>query len=153
LAITEYLEEKYPEPRLLPDDIVLRAKVRAIAQLIASGIQPLQNVSVIRRLEAGKRLEWSTHFITKGLQALEAVLSKTAGKYCVGDSVTMADICLAPQVNTATLIKIDMTPYPTIVRINCALMGLPAFKVAHPSRQPNAPDNYGAFPDLEKIPK
>ncbi|XP_029831463.2 maleylacetoacetate isomerase-like [Ixodes scapularis] len=153
LAIIEYLEEKYPEPRLLPDDIILRAKVRAITQLIASGIQPLQNVSVIRRVEAGKKLEWSTHFITKGLQALEAVLSKTAGKYCVGDSVTMADICLAPQVNNAIRIRNDMTPFPTIMRIYCALMELPAFKVAHPSRQPNVPDNYGDFTDLEKTRK
>ncbi|KAM7304278.1 putative glutathione S-transferase [Ixodes scapularis] len=132
LAIIEYLEEKYPEPRLLPDDIILRAKVRAIAHLIASGIQPLQNVSVTRRLEVGKNLDWCTHFITKGFQALEAVLSKTAGKYCVGDSVTMADICLVPQVLGAAKNRIDMTPYPTIVRINCALMELPAFKSVHP---------------------
>ncbi|EEC03386.1 glutathione S-transferase, putative [Ixodes scapularis] len=153
LAIIEYLEEKYPEPRLLPDDIILRAKVRTIAHLIASGIQPFQNVSVTRRLEVGKNLDWCTHFITKGFQALEAVLSKTAGKYCVGNNVTMADICLVPQVLGAAKNRIDMTPYPTIVRINCALMELPAFKVAHPSRQPNAPDNYGIFTDLEKIAK
>ncbi|XP_042144546.1 probable maleylacetoacetate isomerase 1 [Ixodes scapularis] len=91
LAIIEYIEEKYSELRLLPQNIVLRAKVRAIAQLIASGIQP---------------------------RRLEKQCCKTAGKYCVGDSITMADVCLVPQVDTVKDIKLDMTPYPTIVRIN-----------------------------------
>ncbi|CAN7941603.1 unnamed protein product, partial [Ixodes hexagonus] len=151
LAIIEYLEEKYPEPRLLPEDPLLRAKVRAIAQLIASGIQPLQNLAVISRIEQEKRTEWSTHYITKGFKALEAILSKTAGKYCVGDSVTVADTCLVPQVNNAKRLRVDMTPYPTIVRVNTALVQLPAFKIAHPSRQPDVPENYAEFTDWDNV--
>lgn len=150
LAIIEYLEEKYPEPRLLPDDIVLRAKVRGIAQLIASGIQPLQNLSTVHRLNEEERNAWCTHYVSKGFKALEAVLAKTAGKYCVGDSVTMADICLVPQVNNAKIMKVDMAPYPTIVRITDALVQLPAFKVAHPSRQPDAPEDFENFKLFEK---
>uniref|UniRef100_A0A0K8RHM9 Putative glutathione s-transferase n=1 Tax=Ixodes ricinus TaxID=34613 RepID=A0A0K8RHM9_IXORI len=140
LAIIEYLEEKYPEPSLLPKDLVLRSKVRAIAELIASGIQPLQNIGILFKLEQSKRNEWAVEFISKGFQALEAVLAKTAGKYCVGDSVTMADACLVPQVYNAKRFKVDLAPYPTIVRVNNTLEKLEAFKAAHPCCQPDTPE-------------
>ncbi|KAG0440629.1 hypothetical protein HPB47_016239, partial [Ixodes persulcatus] len=94
----------------------LSQSVRAVAELIASGIQPLQNIGILFKLEQSKRNEWAVEFISKGFQALEAVLAKTAGKYCVGDSVTMADACLVPQVYNAKRFKVDLAPYPTIVR-------------------------------------
>ncbi|KAH7940943.1 hypothetical protein HPB49_008314 [Dermacentor silvarum] len=139
LAIIEYLEEKYPEPRLLPKEPAQRAKVRAVAELIASGIQPLQNLNVLQRLDESKRSEWAVHFITKGFKALEATVSKTAGKYCVGDEVTIADACLVPQVYNANRFKIDMSQFPTLSRVSTALESLPAFKAAHPSCQPDTP--------------
>ncbi|KAM7288647.1 maleylacetoacetate isomerase [Ixodes scapularis] len=142
LAIIEFLEEKYPEPNLLPKDIVQRAKVRAIAELIVSGIQPLQNTGLLFRLEESRRKDWAVHFIVKGFKALETVLAKTAGQYCVGDSVTIADTCLVPQVYNAKKFGVDLTPYPTIVRINDALEELAAFKVAHPRCQPDTPGDY-----------
>nr|XP_037289327.1 maleylacetoacetate isomerase-like isoform X1 [Rhipicephalus microplus] len=139
LAIIEYLEEKFPEPRLLPRDPAQRAKVRAIAEIIASGIQPQQNLNVLLRLDESKRTEWAVHFITKGFKALEATVSKTAGKYCVGDEVTIADACLVPQVYNANRFKIDMSQFPTLSRVSTALESLPAFKAAHPSCQPDTP--------------
>ncbi|KAG0430975.1 hypothetical protein HPB47_022212 [Ixodes persulcatus] len=142
LAIIEYLEEKYPEPNLLPKDLVQRAKVRGIAELIVSGIQPLQNTGLLFRLEESRRKDWAVHSIVKGFKALETVLAKTAGQYCVGDSVTIADTCLVPQVYNAKKFGVDLTPYPTIVRINDALQQLAAFKVAHPRCQPDTPGDY-----------
>lgn len=139
LAIIEYLDDKFPEPRLLPREPAQRAKARAVAELIASGIQPLQNLNVLLRLDESKRNEWSVHFITKGFKALEATLAKTAGKYCIGDEVTIADTCLVPQVYNANRFKVDMTQFPTLSRVSAALESLPAFKSAHPSRQPDTP--------------
>uniref|UniRef100_A0A2R5LKH8 Putative glutathione s-transferase n=1 Tax=Ornithodoros turicata TaxID=34597 RepID=A0A2R5LKH8_9ACAR len=139
LAIIEYLEEKYPGTSLLPKDPILRAKARSLAHLVASGIQPLQNLNVLQRLDETKRNEWCVHFISKGFQALEEMLTKTAGKYCVGDEVSVADACLVPQVYNANRFKVDMSTFPNIVRINAALVELPAFKAAHPSCQPDTP--------------
>ncbi|KAH6927057.1 hypothetical protein HPB50_026399 [Hyalomma asiaticum] len=139
MAIMEYLEEKYPKPSLLPKDPVQRAKVRAASEIIISGTQPIQNICVVERLDESKRHEWTIHFATKGFKALEATLSKTAGKYCFGDEVTMADACLVPQMYKAKRFEIDLSQFPTLTRINAALVDLPAFKAAHPSRQPDTP--------------
>uniref|UniRef100_G3MM10 Uncharacterized protein n=1 Tax=Amblyomma maculatum TaxID=34609 RepID=G3MM10_AMBMU len=139
LAIIEYLEDKFPEPRLLPKDLVQRAKARAVAELIVSGIQPLQSLDIMRLLDESKRNEWAAHAITKGFKALEATLAKTAGKYCIGDQVTIADTCLVPQVYKANHYKVDVTQFPTLLRISTALESLPEFKAAHPSRQPDTP--------------
>lgn len=139
LPIIEYLDEKYPEPCLLPKDPIKRAKVRAIAEVVASGIQPLQNLGILSMVDEAKRPEWGKLFITKGFQALEAMLEKTAGTFCVGDSVTIADLCLVPQVYNALRFKVDMAQFPILSRINERLEKLPAFKAAHPSRQPDTP--------------
>ncbi|XP_010214670.1 PREDICTED: maleylacetoacetate isomerase isoform X2 [Tinamus guttatus] len=138
LAIIHYLEETRPSPRLLPQDPKKRAQVRMISDHIVSGIQPLQNVSVLERV-GEKKLEWAQHYIKSGFQALEQILQHTAGRYCVGDEVSMADLCLVPQVFNAERYKVDLAPYPTIIRINKALLELEAFQVSHPSRQPDTP--------------
>uniref|UniRef100_A0A8C6FCK7 maleylacetoacetate isomerase n=2 Tax=Cetacea TaxID=9721 RepID=A0A8C6FCK7_MONMO len=139
LAIIEYLEETRPTPRLLPQDPKKRAHVRMISHLLASGIQPLQNLSVLKQVGQENQLTWAQQAISSGFNALEQILQSTAGKYCVGDEVSMADLCLAPQVANADRFKVDLTPYPTISRINKSLLALEAFQVSHPCRQPDTP--------------
>ncbi|XP_009673944.1 maleylacetoacetate isomerase isoform X3 [Struthio camelus] len=138
LAIIHYLEDTRPNPRLLPQDAKKRAQVRMISDHIVSGIQPLQNLSILQQI-GEKKMEWAQRYITSGFQALEQILQHTAGRYCVGDEVSMADLCLVPQVFNAERYKVDLAPYPTITRINKALLELEAFKVSHPSRQPDTP--------------
>jgi len=141
LAILEYLEETRPEHALLPKDAGDKAVVRAICQEIASGIQPIQNLPILNHVGGGEKgQEWAKHWITVGFHVLEKMLSKTAGKYSFGDSVTIADCCLVPQVYNARRFKVDLTPFPCIERIDAALMELDAFKKSHPSRQPDTPD-------------
>ncbi|XP_060118731.1 maleylacetoacetate isomerase isoform X2 [Heteronotia binoei] len=138
LAIIEYLEETQPNPRILPQDPKKRAQVRMISDLIASGIQPLQNLTVLQQF-GEKKLEWAQQCISHGFKALEQVLQETSGRYCVGDEVSMADLCLVPQVYNAERFKVDLTPYPTLRRINKALLELEEFQTSHPSRQPDTP--------------
>ncbi|XP_031990858.1 maleylacetoacetate isomerase isoform X2 [Hylobates moloch] len=139
LAIIEYLEETRPTPQLLPQDPKKRASVRMISDLIAGGIQPLQNLSVLKQVGEEIQLTWAQNTITSGFNALEQILQSTAGIYCVGDEVTMADLCLVPQVANAERFKVDLTPYPTISSINKRLLVLEAFQVSHPCRQPDTP--------------
>ncbi|XP_048455865.1 maleylacetoacetate isomerase isoform X3 [Rhincodon typus] len=139
LAIIQYLDETRPGPRLLPEDAKKRAQVRMISDHITSGIQPLQNLHVLQKLGGEKKLEWAQHFIINGFQALESLLQYTAGRYCVGDEVTMADLCLVPQVYNAERFKVDIAQFPTIVKINNALLDLNAFRISHPSCQPDTP--------------
>ncbi|XP_051725397.1 maleylacetoacetate isomerase isoform X2 [Ctenopharyngodon idella] len=143
LAIIQYIEETRPEPRLLPADPKQRAHVRIICDIIASGIQPLQNLYVIQKIGAEK-VQWAQHFINRGFGALEPILKQTAGKYCVGDEISMADICLVPQVYNAERFKVDMSQFPTIRRLNQTLIEIDAFKVSHPSHQPDTPDDLRA---------
>ncbi|XP_069885044.1 maleylacetoacetate isomerase isoform X3 [Dipodomys merriami] len=138
LAIIEYLEETRPTPRLLPQDPKKKASVRMISDLISSGIQPLQNLSVLKQMGDNPQ-PWAQKVIISGFDALEKILQSTAGKYCVGDEVSMADLCLVPQVANAERFNVDLTPYPTINHINKTLLALEAFQVSHPSRQPDTP--------------
>ncbi|XP_029349637.1 maleylacetoacetate isomerase isoform X2 [Echeneis naucrates] len=138
LAVIQYIDETRPGPRLLPADPKKRAQVRMISDLIASGIQPLQNLYVIQKIGAEK-VQWAQHFIDRGFQALESILKQTSGKYCVGDEISMADICLVPQVYNAERFKVDVGQYPTIKRLNQTLLEIEAFKVSHPSCQPDTP--------------
>ncbi|XP_071354285.1 maleylacetoacetate isomerase isoform X2 [Trachinotus anak] len=138
LAVIQYIDETRPGPRLLPVDPKKRAQVRMISDLIASGIQPLQNLYVIQKIGAEK-VQWAQHFIDRGFQALEPILKQTAGKFCVGDEISMADICLVPQVYNAERFKVDVGKYPTIERLNQTLLEFEAFKVSHPSSQPDTP--------------
>lgn len=105
MAIMEYLEEMRPEVALMPKKPLIRAQVRAICSIIVAGIQPLQNTSVLNKIGdlSSKEEEerWSQHWIIKGFNAIENILRNTAGKYCVGDQITLADCCLIPQVFNA----------------------------------------------------
>ncbi|CEO99226.1 Maleylacetoacetate isomerase [Plasmodiophora brassicae] len=137
LAIVEYLEETRPAHPLLPTDPYLRSVARRQALMIVADIQPIQNLRVLRK-QTGDAKEWATFWIENGFQALEKEVSKTAGKYCIGDNVTIADVCLIPQVYNARRFSIDMSKYPTLLRVATALEGLPAFVKAHPDNQPDA---------------
>ncbi|KAG7328300.1 hypothetical protein KOW79_008244 [Hemibagrus wyckioides] len=140
LAIIQYIDETRPRPPLIPADLQQRAQVRMISDLIASGIQPLQNLYVLQKV-GEEKLQWAQHFINKGFKALESILKQTSGTYCVGNEISMADICLVPQVYNAERYKVDLDQYPTIKQINQTLMELEAFKVSHPSCQPDTPDD------------
>jgi len=139
LAIIEYLDEVFPTPSLLPPfgQPAQRAKVRELSFIISS-IQSLANLKVSKRVGEEQKLSWMQHWIREGFQSLEAVLSQSAGKYSVGDEVTVADLCLVPQVYNARRFNVDLTPYPTIVRVDANLNQLPAFKASHPDRTPDA---------------
>uniref|UniRef100_A0AAX7VE18 Maleylacetoacetate isomerase n=1 Tax=Astatotilapia calliptera TaxID=8154 RepID=A0AAX7VE18_ASTCA len=142
LAVIQYIDETRPGPRLLPADPKARAQVRMISDLIASGIQPLQNLYVIQKIGAEK-MQWSQHFIDRGFQELH---SENTLFYTADDEhrISMADICLVPQVYNAERFKVDVGKYPTIKRLNEALLEIEAFQVSHPSRQPDTPDDLRA---------
>jgi maleylpyruvate isomerase len=142
LAILEYLDEAHPEPPLLPKDVLARAKVRELSQLINSGIQPLQNSGVLAHLvsvapEVDNKA-WARHYMTRGLTALEALAGDCAGHFLVGDQLTLADICLVPQLFTARRFAVDLEPFVTLRRVEAACSNLPAFEQSHPDRQPDA---------------
>nr|CAH0108019.1 unnamed protein product [Daphnia galeata] len=139
IAILEYLEESYPLKPLLPKDVVKRFKVREICEIIASGIQPLQNLSVLKQFEESKQKDWAAKWIFKGLTALEKILETSSGNYCVGDDVTLADCCLIPQLYNARRFDVDVEQFPNIVRVEKNLEVLDPFVKAHPNRQPDFP--------------
>ena len=146
LAIIEYLEETRPTPALLPKDPVGRARVRSLALLVACEIHPLNNLRTLQHLRRalGQDEEqiktWYRHWIVDGLAKLEAELAQTkgTGRYCHGDSPTMADCCLVPQLFNAKRYDSDLVPYPTVMRVFDACMKLDAFDRAQPSKQPDA---------------
>ena len=146
LAIIEYLDERYPEPPLLPDMPEARARVRAIALAIACEIHPLDNLRVLQYLvrtlgvSEDAKDAWYRHWIDVGLSALESQLAREAatGKFCHGDSPTLADVCLVPQLANAWRSSIPLEAYPTLLRIEAACNALPAFAAAAPEKQPDA---------------
>jgi maleylacetoacetate isomerase len=147
LAILEYLDETHPKPPLLPSSPPARARVRALAQIVACDSHPLLVPRVREylehefKLDEPARLKWIQHWIGEALQALEANLagSKETGRYCQGDTVTIADICLVSQATGANFFKYDLAPFPTVRRITDLCMQDEAFARAHPLRQPGAP--------------
>jgi maleylacetoacetate isomerase len=144
LAIIEFLEEQHPTPTLLPGTAMDRAKIRSIAQAIACNIHPLNNLRVLQYLEnamgcsAEQKTKWYADWIATGFSALEEQLSKCAGVYSFGDSITLADVCLIPQVYNARRFNISLDAYPTIVRIEKHCLELPVFQAASPEAQPDA---------------
>lgn len=144
LAIIEWLDETHPEPPLLPKTSLARAEVRALAQVVACDIHPINNLRVTQHLEQRfgvgerQRLGWHRHWMEEGFRALEKRLEKTAGRFSYGDAVTLADLCLVPQVYNARRYEVDLGPFPTIRRVDAACLALPAFDAARPERQPDA---------------
>ena len=142
LAIIEYLDETHPQPPLLPKDPIARAKVRALAELIACDIHPLNNTSPLRYLKRDMGQEQSTidtwyhHWVTTGFEALEAMIGE--GPYLCGKEVTLADTCLVPQVANARRLKVPLDKFPKIVAADAACLKLPAFDKARPENQPDA---------------
>ncbi|XP_046849380.1 maleylacetoacetate isomerase-like [Xenia sp. Carnegie-2017] len=141
ISILEYLEETRPNPPLLPPDAFRRAMARQVALIIACDIQPLQNLGTLKKIGEERKVEWGHYWIDKRFEDVEELLKKTCGKYCVGDKVTIADVCLVPQVFNANRFKVDLTKFPRISEINDRLMELDAFKVTHPYRQTDCPEN------------
>ena len=148
MAIIEYLEEAYESAvKLLPTMVRERARVRGLAQIVACDIHPLGNLRVLQYLEREfntpqvERERWAQHWIREGFAAFEHLLAEnpSTGLFCEGDEPTMADICLVPQVYNARRWSVDMTPFPTIVRIDAECTKLPAFANARPENQPDAP--------------
>ncbi len=142
MAILEWLDEVLPEPALLPRDPGGRARVRALAEHVNSGIQPYQNAIVLRRVDElvpGGARAWAAEWNRRGLDALEEAVRDGAGRFCHGDAPGLADCYLVPQLHSARRFGVDLAPYPTLRRIDAACAALPAFQAAHPDRQPDAP--------------
>lgn len=140
LPILEYLEERFPERPILPKDLFLRARTRELAEIINSGIQPLQNLSTTKAVKAfgGDEVVWPKSFIANGLIAFERVARDTAGKFCVGDTPTIADCCLVPQLASARRFGVDISKHDLLLGIEERCLALPAFQNAAPDRQPDA---------------
>ncbi|MEM6184296.1 maleylacetoacetate isomerase [Shewanella vaxholmensis] len=144
LAIIEYLDEIHPQTPLLPASALERAHVRAMALTVACEIHPLNNLRVLQYLtqtlgvdEAAKNT-WYHHWVASGFAALETLLIRHSGRYCFGDTVTLADLCLVPQVYNAQRFNVDLTPYPNIMRVWAECNQLEAFADAAPERQADA---------------
>ena len=142
LAIIEYLEETQPDPPLLPRSPLARAKVRALAELIACDIHPLNNTSPLRYLKREMSQEqsaidaWYHHWVIEGFEALEALIEP--GPYACGSQVTLADVCVVPQVANARRLKVPLDRFPKIVGVEQACLALAAFDRARPENQPDA---------------
>lgn len=140
VAILEYLDERYPEPRLLPVDRKERAFVRRAVEIVNSGIQPLQNLSLLQELArlGGDDKAFARAANERGLAALEIEAKARAGRFFLGDTPTLADVFLVPQMYSARRFKVDLTPFPTLVRVDEELAKIPAVAAAHPDKQPDA---------------
>jgi maleylpyruvate isomerase len=146
-AIAEYLEETFPAPALLPKEPLLRAQVRELQHLIGCDIHPLQNLRVLKHLRAEFGQQdaavnaWCRKWIGAGFEAYETIAAKrsASGRYSVGDSLTLADAWLIPQLYNARRFELDLAPFPTIVGIGEHCLALDPIAAAHPDQQPDAP--------------
>lgn len=146
LAICEYLDDTHPEPPLLPQGATARARVRALAYVIACEIHPLDNLRVLKyltgqlRVSEDTKLTWYRHWINEGFAALETTLAESTetGRFCHGDAPGLADACLVPQVFNAKRFGVELAAFPTIRRINDNCLGLVAFQRARPENQMDA---------------
>jgi maleylacetoacetate isomerase len=146
MAIIEYLDETHPQPPLLPKTPAERARVRALAQVIACEIHPLNNLRVLKYLGTElkqpeeARNQWYHHWVALGLEAVEGLLAghPQTGRFCHGDAPSLVDICLVPQIFNAQRLKCPLEPYPTVMRVFAECMKLPAFDAAQPMKQADA---------------
>jgi maleylpyruvate isomerase len=146
LAIIEYLEERYPNPPLLPSDAADRAVVRSMALLIACEVHPIQNLRVLNHLKNNHKqsdedtIRWARHWINLGFSALEQMVisGSKQGDFCFGETPTMADLCLVPQLGNARRFGVDLSAFPKLLAIEAACMSLPPFADAAPENQPDA---------------
>ncbi|MFN3371165.1 MAG: maleylacetoacetate isomerase [Sphingomonadaceae bacterium] len=142
LAILEWLEETHPEPPMLPAGATARAKVRAVALAIAADTHPVQNLGVLKRIEALAGAEasrqWAHDTIARGLAAVEALIAHQPGPHAFGAKPTLADILIVPQLLNARRFGVDLAPFPRIRAVEAAAEALPAFAAAHPDAQPDA---------------
>jgi maleylacetoacetate isomerase len=145
LAIIEYLDTRFPVPRLIPAEPVARAHVQALAQLIACEVHPLNNLRVLTYLRKELALDeaavskWYSHWIGEAFRALEELVARFGnGRYCYGDSLSLADVFLVPQMYNARRFACDLSQYPSLVKIAAGLEAEPAFARAAPQNQPDA---------------
>jgi len=144
-AIIEYLDMIHPEPKLLPSSAYEKALVNQLCDNINCEIHPLQNLRVMKSLEQkfaatpAQKDEWIQFWNREGLSACEKILQTTAGRYCLGDQLTMADLFVVPHLFSANRFKVDLSPYPYLLRINEECLKLEEFQLAHPHRQPDTP--------------
>ncbi|MGZ3774803.1 MAG: maleylacetoacetate isomerase [Pseudobdellovibrionaceae bacterium] len=147
-AIMEYLDEVFPSPALLPHDPYLKARVRQVCEIINSFMHPMGNLKLLQYMEKNhgysqdQKDQWVQHWATQGLETLETTLKEFSGTYSFGDQVTMADLFLIPQLLTCLRFKIDISNYPTLVKINENCLKLEAFQKAHPFKQIDTPDEF-----------
>jgi len=142
LPIIEYLEEVYPGTQsVFPHDPLLRQKVRAMAEVINSGIQPLQNLSILEEIgrHGGDKTEWARKVIDKGLDALEQMVKEVGGRFCVGDDITLVDCCLIPQFYNAKRYGVNIEKFQNLHKIYERCLEIDAFDKASPEKQPDAP--------------
>jgi maleylpyruvate isomerase len=142
LAICEYLEEIQPQPPLLPADPLMRARVRAFAQVICCDVHPIQNLKVLARLRSGGFDEeavsgWAAQVITEGLDACAALIARESGQFCFSDTPSLADLCLVPQLVNARRFGVELR-WPRLLEIEAACLALDAFQRAAPENQPDA---------------
>jgi maleylpyruvate isomerase len=140
MAIVDWLDATHPDPPLVPRALMDRVRARQQSEIITSGIQPLQNTSTqsyVRDQLHGDSKEWTRHWVMKWLAALELEMAATAGRYAIGDAVSIVDVCLVPELYFARRFHIDLTVYPTLVRVEAACAELPAFQRAHGEAQPD----------------
>ena len=143
LAIIEWLDETHPEPPLLPNDKLRRARVRAFAQALACDTHPVQNLKVLARLRQlglaeEKVTEWAAWANREGLAACETLIASEPGPFCFGTTPTLADLCLVPQLGNARRFGVDVAAYPRLLQAEAAAKNLKAFADAAPERQPDA---------------
>ncbi len=145
MAILAYLDEQHPEPPLLPATAQMRGDVRSIAQLIACDIHPLNNIGVLTflsdamEIDATARGQWYENWIHRGFQSIEDTIRAKGDGFTIGDTPTLADVCLVPQVYNARRFNVPLSNYPEIVAVEQRCLDLPAFDEARPERQPDAP--------------
>ena len=142
-AIVEWLEERFPQPPLLPADLTARAQVRAMAAVVGCDIHPLNNLRVLKAIKAlgadeQATADWIGRWIGAGFEALEDMVVRYGRGWCYGDTPTLADCYLVPQIYSARRFNVDLTPYSSLVAIEQAAAAHPAFVAAHPDQQPDA---------------